>query len=74
MEKLTTFKHTKDGMLTTENNDNPYVQVKEVKMALTDAIDEYRRRQSCWGPETDAYKEYDNIIEAIDTLYTEMFN
>lgn len=74
MEKLTTFKHTKDGMLTTENNNNPYVQVKEVKMALGDAIYEYRGKQSCWGPETNTYKEYDRIIEAIETIYTEMFN
>lgn len=74
MEKLTTFKHTKDGMLATEENNNPYVQVKEVKAAFADAIYEYRGRQSCWGPEHDNYKEYDSIIEAIETLYTKMFN
>lgn len=74
MEKLTTFKHTKDGMLVTEDNNNPYIQVKEVKEAFAYEIYTIKQRQSCWGKETDNYKEYDRMIEEITKFYNDMFN
>ena len=74
MGKLTTFRHTKEGMLTTEENNGPYVQVKEVKALLSDAILDIQRKQSCWGEDTDYYEEYDRMIELVSKIYNDMFN
>jgi hypothetical protein len=74
MGKLTTFRHTKEGMLATEENNNPYVQVKEVKATLSDAIIDIQRKQSCWGKDTDYYQEYDRMIELVSKIYNDMFN
>lgn len=74
MEKLTTFKHDKDGMLATEENKNPFVLVKDVKNAFELKVFEIKRRQSCWGEQHPQHMVYDEIMTELEKFLGEMFD
>lgn len=70
--KLTTFKHTADGMLT-NGEKNPYVMVKDVKQAFEMDISMYQTKQAFCSEDSEAYKEYGRIIEHLKYLLKTWF-
>lgn len=56
-EKLMTFKHTKDGMLTVENQKGDYILKNEFLGVLHELISEKERVLANYSSEDDARKE-----------------
>lgn len=56
-EKLMTFKHTKDGMLTVENQKGDYILKNEFLGVLHELISENERVLANYSSEDDARKE-----------------
>ncbi len=57
MDKLMTFKHTKDGMLTVENQKGDYLLKNEFLGVLHELISEKERVLANYSSEDDARKE-----------------
>lgn len=57
MDKLMTFKHTKDGMLTVENQKGDYILKNEYLGVLHELISEKERVLANYSSEDDTRKE-----------------
>lgn len=58
-DKLMTFKHTKDGMLTVENQKGDYVLKNEILGVFNELISENERVLANYSSETDPRKNED---------------